>query len=155
MRKCTLLAWAVAVFALFGLAASEGYAATATVREPAWGLPHIYADTDLLLARENGREVAKDRLGQLILLARVGRGNLYQAFGLLDPSTLDGDVETRRTQYTSGELNQMYEVLPQEVQDLILEYCRGVNDTIDHVARYKINASALIESFSRYVCSSQ
>ena len=31
-----------------------------TVREPAFGLPHIYADTDLELARENGREIAKD-----------------------------------------------------------------------------------------------
>jgi len=48
-----------------------------TVREPAFGLPHIYADTDLELARETGREIAKDRLGQLILMARVGRGTLY------------------------------------------------------------------------------
>src|SRR5262245_42770156 len=82
--------------------------AASTTREPAFGLPHIFADTDLELARENGREIAKDRLGQLILLARVGRGNLYQAFGMLDPSTLDGDIVTRQTQYTSSELNNMW-----------------------------------------------
>ena len=51
-----------------------GEVAAVTVREPAFGLPHIFADTDLELARENGREIAKDRLGQIILLARVGRG---------------------------------------------------------------------------------
>jgi acyl-homoserine lactone acylase PvdQ len=50
-----------------------------TVREPAFDLPHIYADTDLELARETGREIAKDRLDQLIIMARVGRGTLYQA----------------------------------------------------------------------------
>jgi hypothetical protein len=104
-----------------------------TVREPAWGLPHIYADTDLELARENGREIAKDRLGQMMLLARVGRGTLYQAFGPLDPSTLDDDIVARRTAYTSSELNNMYAKMPQPERDMIMEYCRGVNDTLDAV----------------------
>ena len=108
-------------------------AAAVTFREPAFGLPHIFADTDLELARENGREVAKDRLGQLILLGRVGRGTLSQAFGLLDPSTLDDDIEARQTQYTSSELNNMWAKLPQRERDLIMEYCKGVNDTIEEV----------------------
>ncbi len=56
-------------------------------REPAFGLPHIYADTDLELAREAGRQAAKDRLGQLVLVARVARGTLFQAVGILDPGT--------------------------------------------------------------------
>jgi hypothetical protein len=104
-----------------------------TIREPAWGLPHFYADTDLELARENGREIAKDRLGQMMLLARVGRGTLYQAFGLLDPSALDDDIVARRTAYTSSELNNMYAKLPAKDRDYIMEYCRGVNDTLDAV----------------------
>jgi len=104
-----------------------------TVREPAFGLPHIYADTDLELARETGREVAKDRLGQLILMARVGRGTLYQAFALLDPSTLYDDLEVRRTGYTSSELNNMFAKLPADLNSQILEYCKGVNDTIEDI----------------------
>lgn len=104
-----------------------------TVREPAFGLPHIYAHTDLELARENGREIAKDRLGQLILLSRVGRGTLYQAFGSLDPSTFGDDVEARREGYTSSELNNMFQKLPSDMQALVLEYCKGVNDTIDAI----------------------
>jgi len=107
--------------------------AATTVREPAFGLPHIFADTDLELARENGREIAKDRLGQLILLARVGRGTLHQAFGALDPSTLDDDIVARRTAYTSSEFNNMWAKLPQRERDMVMEYCKGVNDTIDAV----------------------
>jgi len=104
-----------------------------TVREPAFDLPHIYADTDLELARENGREIAKDRLGQLVLMARVGRGTLYQAFGALDPSTFYDDLEVRRTGYTSSELNNMFAKLPADLQVLFLEYCKGVNDTIEDI----------------------
>lgn len=104
-----------------------------TVREPAWGLPHFYGDTDLELAHENGREIAKDRLGQLILLTRAGRGNLYQVFGALDASTLDDDIIARRTAYTSTELNNMYAKLPQSERDFVMEYCRGVNETIEAI----------------------
>jgi hypothetical protein len=127
---------AVAVAAVLAgtlVTASHAHAAAITVREPAFSLPHIYADTDLELARENGKQIARDRLGQLILLARVGRGTLHQAFGVLQPSTLNDDIEARQTGYTSSELNAMWAKLPQRERDLILEYCKGVNDTIEEV----------------------
>ena len=104
-----------------------------TVREPAYGLPHIYAATDLELAREAGREVAKDRLGQFVLVSRVARGTLYQAFSTLEPGTLNDDIEVRRDGYTSSELNSMFAKFPADVQALVIEYSRGVNDTIDAV----------------------
>jgi hypothetical protein len=112
---------------------SAAPASAATLREPAFGLPHFYADTDVELARENGREIAKDRLGQIILLARVGRGTLYQVFGALDASTLQDDIEARRTAYTSSELNNMYAKLPERERDILWAYCEGVNDTIEDV----------------------
>jgi hypothetical protein len=115
------------------LTAASAQGAAVTVREPGFGLPHIFADTDAELARENGREIAKDRLGQIILLARVGRGTLYQAFGILDPSRLQDDIDARQTAYTSSELNLMYQKLPTRERDALLEYCKGVNDTIDAV----------------------
>jgi hypothetical protein len=104
-----------------------------TYRDPFVGLPHIYADTDLEVARENGREIAKDRLGQIILISRVARGTLYQAFGLLDPGTFSDDAQVRREGYTSSELNDMFDKLPADIQALVLEYCKGVNDTLDDV----------------------
>ena len=103
------------------------------MREPAYGLPHFFADTDLELVRENGREIAKDRLGQLILISRVGRGTLAQIFGILLPGATDDDLQVRREGYTSGELNAMWEKLPERDRELILEYCRGINDTIEAI----------------------
>jgi penicillin amidase len=115
------------------VAPTQALAASSTVREPAFSLPHIYGDTDVEMARENGREIAKDRLVQIILLARVGRGTLHQALGALDPGLLNDDISTRSTGYTSSELNNMYAKFPQRERDLIFAYCQGVNDTIDDI----------------------
>ncbi|HEY8492323.1 MAG TPA: penicillin acylase family protein, partial [Myxococcota bacterium] len=83
VRTTRLAPHLCALLCALGLLAAPGAASAAavTLREPAFGLPHIYADTDLELARENGRVIAEDRLAQLILMARVGRGTLSQAFG--------------------------------------------------------------------------
>src|SRR5262245_61040149 len=108
-------------------------AAFVTVREPAFGLPHIQADTDAELARENGRQIARDRMAQFILLARVGRGTLYQAFAPLNPATLNSDISARQTGYVSSELNNMYAKLPLRERTMIMEYCKGVNDTLDAI----------------------
>ena len=129
---------AVAMIVALGVVAAEqrapaGDTSAVTVREPAFGLPHFFAATDVELARENGREIAKDRLGQLILLARVGRGTLSEVFAPLDPSTLDDDILTRQTQYTSAELNNMFAKLRQRERDILRAYCAGVNDTIERV----------------------
>jgi hypothetical protein len=110
---------------------SSALAAATTVREPAWGLPHIYADTNLELAHENGYQIAGDRLAQMILISRAGRGTLAQAFGLLDPGFLDTDIETRIAGYTSSEYQSMFEKLPADAQAYLVAYCDGVNDRID------------------------
>lgn len=117
---------------LWGLTAAPA-ASAVTVREPAFALPHFSAATDVELARENGRAIARDRLGQLILLARVGRGTLAEVFAPLDPSTLQDDIFTRTTQYTSRELNDMFAKLPERERRILLAYCDGVNDTIEAV----------------------
>ena len=118
MHRSLIIVALIAV-AVFGTLLADGLPPVATadpgavtVREPAYGLPHIYADTDLELARENGRQIARDRLGQMILVSRVARGTLYQAFGVLDAGTFNDDLEVRRDTYTSSELNDMYAKLP-------------------------------------------
>ena len=139
MKRYRLLFPIVLLALLGGMSGDAGHPSVTaapgavTLREPAFGLPHIYADTDLELARENGREVAKDRLGQLVLISRVARGTLFQAFGLLDPGTFNDDVEVREEGYTSSELNNMFAKLPAGEQALVLEYTRGINDTIDAI----------------------
>jgi len=134
LRHCAAAAFALcAALMAAAPAVRAGDAEPVTVREPAFGLPHFYAATDVALARENGREIAKDRLGQLILLARVGRGTLSEVFAALDPSTLDDDIFARQTQYTSRELNDMFAKLPERDRNILLAYCAGVNDTIERV----------------------
>ena len=130
-----LVTLAIAGFAVAQDTGPRASAATSAVvfREPAYDLPHIYADTDLELVREVGREVAKDRMGQLIFLSRVGRGTLFQAFGVLLPSTFGDDVEVREDGYTSSELKLMFDKMPADVRALLLEYTKGVNDTIEEV----------------------
>ncbi len=108
-------------------------AAATTVREPAWGTPHIYADTDLELGYEAGRQAAQDRLVQLVLFARAGRGTLSQAFGGLDPSFINDDIDSRREAYTSSELNRMYANMPTLEREMLMEYCKGVNDVIEDI----------------------
>src|SRR4030095_2092439 len=115
------------------LPAAAALAAATPVRAPAFALPHIFASSDVELARENGREIAKDRLGQLILLSRVGRGAVYQAFSGLDEGTPDSDLEARATGYTSSELNRMFDRLPEAGRGVILAYCAGVNDTLEGI----------------------
>ena len=138
MIRYALLLLVTLAIAGFAVTQDTGPRATAApgavvFREPAYDLPHIYADTDLELVRETGREVAKDRLGQIIFLSRVGRGTLFQAFGILLPSTFGDDIEVREDGYTSSELNRMFENLPADVRVLLLEYTKGVNDTIEEV----------------------
>ena len=59
MRRSSCAGRCLFVFSLVGvLSGTEpAWGAATTVREAAFGLPHIYADTDLELARENGREI--------------------------------------------------------------------------------------------------
>jgi acyl-homoserine lactone acylase PvdQ len=111
----------VPALAALVLTAVTAHGAAVTVRDPAFGLPHFYADTDLELARENGRQIARDRLVQMILLGRTGRGTIYQPFGILDAGTLQDDIEARRTAYTSSELYQMFDKLPAAGRAPLLE----------------------------------
>ncbi len=111
--------------------AEVALAASQTVREPAFGLPHVYADTTAELAREAGYQVAKDRLGQIILFARASRGTLFQAFGLLAPSLKDDDIQARLESYSSAEYVEIFNALPSAFQNMLVAYADGVNDAID------------------------
>ncbi len=108
-----------------------------TVREPSNGIPHIHATTDLELFEEYGRQAAKDRLGQFVLLSRFARGT---AAGLFGPGSLNSDIGTRSLQYSSSELNDMFAKLPAESRAQIDAYIAGVNQEINAVLSGPVNA---------------
>ena len=96
---------ALAVISTLVGVAPVAHAVAHTVREPSNGIPHIHASSDLELFEEYGRQAAKDRLGQFVLLARFARGT---AAGLFGASSLNSDIQTRSLQYSSSELNDMF-----------------------------------------------
>ena len=62
------------------------------MREPSNGIPHIHASSDAELFFEYGREAAKDRLGQFVLLTRFARGT---GAGLFGAGSLNSDIGSR------------------------------------------------------------
>jgi hypothetical protein len=121
-----------AALALFALLVGPGTAQAVvhTVREPSNSIPHIHGDSDLELFFEYGRQSAKDRLGQFVILARAGRGTLAGLFG---PASLNSDIGTRSLQYSSSELNDMFAKLPAAAQAAYDAYIAGVNAEINAV----------------------
>ncbi len=101
-------------------------AASVVIRDPAFSLPHVCADTDLDAARQQGYEAVRDRAVQFLLFMNVARGTLHRALGLLGVDAAD-DIEVRRSGYSRNELNRMFETLPADGQALITAYADGVN----------------------------
>src|SRR5262245_64979100 len=128
MRR--LLAPALALCALLVVGAGTARATAHTVREPSNSIPHIRADSDAELFFEYGRQSAKDRRGQFVLLARFARGT---AAGLFGSGSLNSDVGTRSLQYSSSELNDMFAKLPATARAGFDAYIAGVNAEINAV----------------------
>jgi len=121
-----------AALSISTLVGSAGVAlgAVTTVREPSNGIPHIHASTDLELFEEYGRQSAKDRLGQFVLISRFARGT---AAGLFGPGSLNSDIGTRSLAYTSSELNDMFAKLPADSRAAFDAYIAGVNAELNAV----------------------
>ncbi|MFO7558971.1 MAG: penicillin acylase family protein [Desulfobacterales bacterium] len=77
-----------------------------------------------------GYAVATDRLWQMELYRRQGRGTLAEIFG---PSQLPTDVFIRTISYSDGELEQGFQNLDADVQKVIKGYVAGVNRRINEI----------------------
>src|SRR5512139_793844 len=119
-----------AIGLIFGLAASAVHADVVTIRDPAFDLPHVCADTDIEAAREQGYQAARDRAAQFLLIMGTARGTLHGALDLLGVKPA-GDVETRVTGYSRNELNLMFNRLSSAEQAIIVAYCEGVNKALN------------------------
>ncbi len=98
-----------------------------TVERDGWGVPHIRADSVEDLVEAQGYVMAQDRLWQMDLLRRVGRGRLSEILGR---ATLDIDKDFRRLNFSrtaDRELQQM----DAQTRTLMEAYARGVNHFIE------------------------
>jgi hypothetical protein len=123
---------ASAVTLTLTLLATAASAAVVTIRDPAFDLPHVCADTDVEAAREEGYQAGRDRIAQFLLIMNTARGTLHGHLGNLGVEA-DGDIEARVTGYSRSELNLMFQRMSASEQAVLLAYCEGVNTAINHM----------------------
>ncbi|MDQ1405793.1 MAG: penicillin amidase, partial [Acidobacteriaceae bacterium] len=75
-----------------GIIVVNGLHGDVTVERDRWGIPHIRASSPEDMVEAQGYVMAQDRLWQMDLLRRVGRGQLSEIFG---PALLSVDKKFR------------------------------------------------------------
>lgn len=104
---------------------------TVTIRRDSYGVPHITAETETGVFFGQGFAVAQDRLFQMEMHRRAAQGKLSEWFGSL---TMDTDRETLTMFYTQEELEQQFQNLSPEIQNMLQSYTDGVNTYLDSMA---------------------
>ena len=94
------------------------------IERDSYGVPRITAETNRGLFAGFGYVVAEDRLWQLEVNRRAGRGRLAEILG---PGFLAADRNARRLGYTEAELDQSAAAQSPEEQEIAAAYAEGVN----------------------------
>jgi penicillin amidase len=89
-----------------------------------FGRPHIFANSNRGLFTAYGYALAEDRLWQLELNRRVGRGKLAALFG---PDFVMTDFFIRATSYTDAELDAQFAALDPSDRAIYQAYVNGIN----------------------------
>lgn len=95
-----------------------------TIYRDAWGVPHIYGDTEEAAAYGHGFAQAEDRLDDILMLYTVVQGKAARAFG---PDWVQKDYETLLAQHAKLAREQ-YPSLSPRVRRIIEFYTRGLLD---------------------------
>ena len=98
-----------------------------SVQRDNWGVPHIQASSVEDMAEAQGYVVAQDRLWQMDLLRRVGRGQLSEILG---PATLDIDKDFRDLNF-SRTADREADLMDPQLHKIMDAYARGVNRFIE------------------------
>jgi penicillin amidase len=102
-----------------------------TITRDAFGVPSVRGRTERDVFFGAGYAAAQDRLTELELFRRRGRGTLAEILG---PDSVRDDVVARRDYYTAAELRRMIRRLPAGLQARFTAYTAGVNA---HIARVR------------------
>ena len=109
-----------------------GIHAKVTVERDGWGIPHIAASSLEDMVEAQGYVMAQDRLWQMDLLRRVGRGQLAEIFG---PAAIQIDKEFRVLGFGRAAERDAAEA-EGDSRALIEAYARGVNQFIAQNQRH-------------------
>ena len=108
-----------------------------TVFRDGYGVPHIFAPNEVKVFEAYGYAVAEDRLWQLELNRRAGRGQLAE---LLGARFVEADRLVRMTSYTEDELQAQLTRLPAANRAHLVAYVAGINRYIRDVVTANPNA---------------
>jgi acyl-homoserine lactone acylase PvdQ len=95
-----------------------------TVLRDAAGVPHVFASNLDDLAFVNGYVEAQDRMFEMEILRRAGKGRLSEVLGA---SQLDMDVTIRRDLYTEAERQVHFDALAPADRQTLASFAAGVN----------------------------
>jgi len=96
----------------------------------AFGVPHIFADTNRGLFVGYGYAVAEDRLWQMEASRRSSQGRLAEIFG---SGSVGADRNVRTLGYTGAELDAQFAGLSADEQSILRAYVDGINRYITKV----------------------
>src|SRR4029079_5314093 len=117
-----LAAQAVAAVAkTIGTARVAGLEKPVTVLRDAWGIAHIFAETQSDLFMAQGYVAAQDRLWQLEIWRRAGTGTLAEILG---PAAIERDRFARLLRYR-GDLNAEYASYAPDAKEIVNAFTRG------------------------------
>ncbi len=117
---------------LDGTVALQGLQKEVTVERDGWGVPHIRANSLEDLAEAQGYIMAQDRLWQMDLLRRVGRGQLSEILG---KTTLAIDKDFRTMGFARAAERDLG-LLDKDSRTLLEAYAHGVNQFIEQQSKH-------------------
>ena len=112
---------------VLGISAAWG---SVSVTRDQYGIPSITADSEEELFEEFGYTTAMDRLWQMEVNKRWGRGTLAEIFG---PKLVPSDMQARLMGYTEDEYQNMFDQMSSDGQKFLTAYLRGANRRVDEV----------------------
>lgn len=125
---------------LEGSAVVPGLHSEVTVDRDNWGVPHIRAPSVEDLAEAQGYVTAQDRLWQMDILRRAGRGQLSEVLGA---RTLKIDQDFRVLNFARA-TDRDFGMAAPDVRKIMEAYARGVNRFMEqHVTRLPLEFTLL------------
>ena len=112
---------------VIGVSAAWG---SVSVTRDQYGIPTITADSEEELFEEFGYTTAVDRLWQMEVNKRWGRGTLAEIFG---SKLVPSDMQARLMGYTEEEYQAMFDQLSPDGKEFLSAYLKGVNRRVDDV----------------------
>ena len=108
---------------------SPAWSGSTVMRDP-YGIPAIKADTEEELFEQFGYITATDRLWQMEVNKRWGRGTLAEIFG---SKLVPADMQKRLMGYTDAEYQAIFQKFTSQEKKIWQAYYQGVNRRVDEV----------------------